>query len=349
EVNFYRLVSGSSKATNTYGTAKYKGIRGNSITIIIAANVDVPADFDVITVFEGIEIETQTVSDATALVDNDYVVWNTEATLAATAGLAMTSGINGIPVTGTEYQAALNAFEAYSFNVLGCLSTDDTIKDTFIAYTKRLRDENGVKFQTVLHNRETADYEGVVSVENTVTDSGALASSLVYWASGANAGVKVNESITNKLYDGEFTPLVIYTQATLEVAIAAGKFIFHSVGQEVRVLRDINTLTTYTEEKTADFANNQTIRVVDQIANDIAFLFNTKYLGLKPNDNSSRISLWNELVTHHRELETMGAIEGFSADNITVTKGDDKNAVVVTDYITPTNAMEQLYMTVVVQ
>jgi len=261
----------------------------------------------------------------------------------------MTGGTDGDAVTGTEYQAALDAFEAYSFNVLGCLSTTDTIKDVFIAYTKRLRDENGIKFQTVLYKRETANYEGVISVENTVTDSGELESSLVCWVCGASASVAINESITNKLYDGEFTPNVNYTQSALETAVKDGKLMMHSVGDEVRLLRDINTLTTFTEVKTSDFSSNQTIRIVDQVANDIADLFNTKYLGLKPNDDASRIGLWGDIVKHHRELENLGAIENFNAANVEVKQGEDKKSVVVTDYITTTNAMEQLYMTVVVQ
>ena len=43
------------------------------------------------------------------------------------------------------------------------------------------------------------------------------------------------------------------------------------------------------------------------------------------------------------------AIENFSGENVTVEKGDTKKSVVVTDYVTPVNAMEQLYMTVYVQ
>lgn len=38
-----------------------------------------------------------------------------------------------------------------------------------------------------------------------------------------------------------------------------------------------------------------------------------------------------------------------AAKNVTVEKGDTKKSVVVTDYVTPVNAMEQLYMTVYVQ
>lgn len=91
------------------------------------------------------------------------------------------------------------------------------------------------------------------------------------------------------------------------------------------------------------------MRVLDQIGNDIASLFNTKYLGKVPNDNAGRISLWNDIVKHHQELEAIRAIENFEPDRLTVVKGDTKKAVVVTDYVTPVNAMAQLYMTVIVE
>jgi len=135
----------------------------------------------------------------------------------------------------------------------------------------------------------------------------------------------------------------------LEAAILGGKFIFHKVGDNVRVLEDINTFISVTDEKSSDFSSNQTIRVLDQIANDIATLFNSKYLGNVPNDESGRISLWNDIVTHHQEIQTIRAIEDFEPDQVTVEKGNSKKAVVVNDVITPVNAMSRLYMTVVVQ
>jgi len=211
-----------------------------------------------------------------------------------------------------------------------------------------MRDEVGVKFQSVVY-KTAADYEGVISVENKVLDEGVPESALVYWVTGAEAGCQVNKSLTNKVYDGEFTVDTNYTQAELEAAILGGKFIFHKVGDNVRVLEDINTFISVTDEKSSDFSSNQTIRVLDQIANDIATLFNSKYLGNVPNDESGRISLWNDIVTHHQEIQTIRAIEDFEPDQVTVEKGNSKKAVVVNDVITPVNAMSRLYMTVVVQ
>ena len=53
-------------------------------------------------------------------------------------------------------------------------------------------------------------------------------------------------------------------------------------------------------------------------------------------------------MKHHQQLQSIRAIEKFSGDDVTVEQGDTKKAVVVTDQITPVNAMAQLYMTVYV-
>lgn len=344
----YKLNSAGVKATNDYATARYGGVRGNDIKIAVSKNVDNESKFDVVTMIDEKVIDSQTVTAATELKDNDFVVFKKEAELQVTAGTALSTGTNGSAVTGTEYQAFLDKIESYSFNTLGCLSEEETIKALFIAFTKRLRDEMGVKFQTVMHNK-AADYEGVINIKNEVTDSGEKASSLVYWVTGASAGCNVNKSNTNKLYDGEFTINADFKQSQLEEALKIGQFVFHKVGEDIRVLDDINSFTSVTVDKNEDFSSNQVIRVLDQIGNDIAVLFNTKYLGKVQNNASGRIAFWNDIVTYNKELETLQVIQNFVSDELKVEQGNDKKSVVVTNPVTPVCAMSKLYMTVVVQ
>lgn len=339
----YRLTSGGNKASNDYATAKFGGTRGNDIKISIQANVDVPEKFDVKTIIGTTIVDIQTVSSAAELVSNDYVTFKTGASLAVTAGTPLTGGTNGT-VDGTAHQNFLDKVEAYTYNALGVVTTDDTIKGLYANFNKRLRDEVGQKFQTVLY-KKPFDYEGVVNVKNKVVEDEAA---LVYWVTGIIAGCEVNKSNLNKKYDGEFTVEADYTQAELEAAIKAGEFTLHKVGSDIRVLSDINSLVTSSDEKGEIFQDNQTIRVIDQIANDIAVLFNTKYLGNVPNDASGRISLWSDIVKHHEQLQEIRAIENFSDSDVTVEQGNTKKAVVVNDVVTVVNTMAQLYMTVVV-
>ena len=81
---------------------------------------------------------------------------------------------------------------------------------------------------------------------------------------------------------------------------------------------------------------------------DIAVLFNTKYLGVVPNDAAGRVSLWSDIVKHHEQLQEIRAIENFSDSDVTVEPGNSKKSVVVTDVVTVVNAMSKLYMTVTV-
>lgn len=249
----------------------------------------------------------------------------------------------------TSVGDVLNALEPYEFNVL-CAYTDTSSDVTlYMTGVKAWRDELGKKCQVVVYNQTNPDHEGVINVVSTVATEGADEFALVAWVAGAEAGCAINESCTNMLYDGEYVILTDKTQKELETCIKNGQIAFHRVYGDIRLLEDVNSLTTTTADKGEDFKSNQTIRVIDQIANDIAKLFNTKYLGKIPNNASGRVSLWGDIVAHHRQLEEVQAIENFDSSLITVEQGATKKSVVVTDVITVVNSMAQLYMTVVVQ
>lgn len=348
------FVSGTS--TSTISPA----ISGNTATFTIAAGSDAVKDVylygtskirmtKIEIIYDGAVADTlvdkQTVTGTTSnLQDNDFVTWIKSKSLTETAGTFLTGGSN-TAATGQSYQSFLDAIEGHTFNVLICDSLTDTIKGLFVNFTKRMRDETGVKFQTVVY-KYAGNYEGVINLTTAVSTS--PENSIVWWLGGAEAACAINKSCTNMLYDGEYEPVCKDTQTELENAINNGEIKLHKVGTDYRVLMDINSLTEFTDEKGEIFKENQTIRVCDQIAMDIATIFNTKYLGKVQNDDAGRTALWADIVKHHNQLMDMRAIEDFESDDVTVAQGDTKRSVVVTDNITVVNAMEQLYMTVVV-
>ena len=349
----YRLGSGAVKASNTLATAKYGGVRGNDITIVVAANVDEPDLWDVTTYVDGVAADTQTVEDAEALVSNDWVDFKSEATLEASAGMPLTTGADAATINGEAHQAFLDKIEPYAYNALCCPASDATTVRLYQQFCSRVRDEVGSKFQLVAWQPSTADYEGIIGVWNTVTHptiANVPTHSLVYWVAGAEAGCAVNKSLTNFKYDGELTINTDYTQAELEAALKAGKFIFHNVNGDVRVLEDINTLLTLSDTKGEIFQSNQTIRVCDQIANDVAVLFGQKYLGAVPNDASGRSSLWGDITKLIQQLDDIRAIEDFDPEIVTCEQGDSKKAVLcIVNGLNVINAMSQLYMSVIIQ
>ncbi|MEK5070255.1 phage tail sheath family protein [Sporosarcina sp. FSL K6-1508] len=344
---FYKLATNAVAASNEMATAKCKGIRGNALTVVVSANVDEDSKFDVLTYLGTSLVDEQTVGANTGeLKDSDYIVWKPSVEITETAGMPLVGGANGDATNGQAHQEALEALEPYSFNAIGCLSTEDAVKSLYSEFTKRLRDQVGVKFQLVLHKKNDADHEGIISVKNDVTDSDVA--SAVYWTLGAAAGCPVNKSNTNKQYDGEFAIDTKFSQPELEEAIRSGEYAFHKVGEDVHVLEDLNTFTSFTVDKNEDFSSNQTMRVLDQIGNDTAILFNKRYLGKVQNDKSGRVSFWGDLVAHRKELQKIRALEDFEADDVVVEKGESKKSVAVAEAVQPTNCMTQLYITTTV-
>jgi len=355
----YRLTGQTTKAICTvsgaaFATALYGGSRGNALRLVITANVDNTEAFDVSTYMDDVLVDAQIgVTDGANLQANAFCTFNAGATLAYTAGAPFTGGGDGT-MSGTAHQNALDKLEPFAFNTLGCVAVDDTTKGLYVQYNRRMRDEIGSKFQLVGYRIPGADFEGVISVENLVTGypvdvPGLGEQGLVYFTLGMQAGCEVNRSCTNRRYNGELTVDTNYTQKQLEEGIKAGKFMYHMAGGAVRVLDDINTLLTLSDTKGAIFQSNQTIRVCDQIANDTAVLFNTRYIGTVPNDASGRMSLWNDICKLIQELERIRAVEDFDTKTLTVEQGDTKKAVLATiNGLNIVNAMAQLYMAVII-
>jgi hypothetical protein len=246
------------------------------------------------------------------------------------------------PPDDEKHADFLSKLESHSFNTVGLVITaSEEQKKMYADFTRRMREDVGMKIQCVLYDYTEADYEGVISLN-------ARQSSMVPWVVGAQAGAMPGKSLINAVYNGEGPPNCDFTITELEDMIKEGSFAFIRVGRSVRVLEDINTLTTLSPDKNKDFQDNQTIRLIDQIGTDIAALFNERYLGKTPNDASGRVALWSDIVAHHRQLEQLSAIEDFQPEDVSVEAGNSKKSVVIRDCITPVGAMAQLYMTVII-
>lgn len=204
----YRLGSGGTKAENDFAQAACEGERGNGIVTVIAPGeeyTDEKPVYEVSTHLDGIEVETQIVTKAKELKGNGLVNFKPDAVLELTSGTPLTGGTD-VTVSNADHQKALDKLEKYSFNAIGCMSKDSTVKALYAAFAKRMRDEVGMKTQAVIHKYTDADSEAVVSVENNTDPD------LIYWATGAIAGCNYNESLTNATYDGEFEIDTDYTQ-----------------------------------------------------------------------------------------------------------------------------------------
>lgn len=351
----YRLNAGTPATASVDPltvTAKYGGIRGNDITVAVETNIDDSSKFDVKTLIGGAEVDVQTVATIEELQANDWVTFSGTGAPAPTAGAPLTGGDDG-DATAQDYTDYLEAIEVEDFHVIGLTATDSAIKDVFVSFVKRQREDEGKKIQVVMENNPTADYEGVISVKNGVvlSDGTTLTpDQAVAWVAGATAGANPNESLTYTAYDGAVDAVPKYTNSQIEAAIKNGEFVFTPNNGRAIVETDINTFTSFTPDKNQSFSKNQVIRVLDGIANDYYRVFSTNYIGKVPNNDDGRNLLKAECINITEQYQNIAAVQNFDPQtDIEVLPGPHIDAVVINQWLQPVSAIEKLYFTITVE
>jgi len=351
----YRVNAGTKAAVtsgNLTVTAKWGGVRGNDLTVVITENVDDEDLFDVRALLNGDEVDSQTVANIAGLVSNDWVVFSGTGALAATAGAPLVGGANG-STTNQDYLDYLVAIEPQDFNTIALPSTDVTAKGAFTSFAKRLRDDEGKKIQVVLENYPSADYEGVISVKNgVILDDGTTltAAQATTWVAGATAGASVNESLTYAAYEGAVDVATRYTNSQIIAALQAGEFVFTANNGRAVIEQDINSLTSFTPSKGKSFAKNRVVRVLDGLANDYSRVFSRSYIGKVSNNADGRNLFRAECVNITNQYQNIGAIQNFdSQTDIEVSAGDDVDAVEINQWVQPVDSAEKFYFNITVQ
>jgi len=357
---FWRLDTGGTKASATIGsgetalkpTAKYPGICGNKIQIVIAKDDDAGSTYTVTTLYDGLKKDSQSkLSSPEELEDNDFVVWNTtDATVfSATAATSLTGGTNGTVTESNAYTPYWAAMKTETWNTMGLLSEDATIKSAFVSYIEDLRENEGVKVQGCLYDKPGADYEGIISSDQGFTTEAEEISKVnfVAWVTGATAGAEINESNTHKTVDDAISIIGEKTNTEIIDALNNGQFVISKTRKgTILVEKDINTLHTFTTKKTYDFSKNRVIRVLDECGNTVGNTWDESYCGKLDNDADGRNVYKADLVAYGNTLQGIHAITNFlGSDDIEVLMGDELDSVVVNWPIQPVDSMEKLYMT----
>lgn len=252
------------------------------------------------------EAEEMAGADGSKLTDNEFVTFS-NGVIPAHSGYVFTGGETDTTLTVGDYVDALNYLDGKLFNYLICDSTDPAVKELYTEFTRRNREDNGLYFQ-VVNYRGDDDYEAVIKVYNDVLDG--AEPNAVFWTGGAMAGIDLSEELTNTRYTGELRINTSLTQARIRQLDAEGYFLFHEFGEDqVRTYVDINSLTTYTEEKEEAARNNQVIRVVDGLYNRLNTALNDSYVGKTKNNPLGRAKIWSICEDVVNDFVTSGAIE----------------------------------------
>lgn len=346
----YRLNKGGTKAKVTAGgltvTAKYPGLFGNKIAIIIKEAEG--GVFEVSTYANGYAVDTQRVKTATELVANEYVEFSGTGELTEIASTLLTGGTNGTTAEGnyTEYFGLLKTAQ---WQTLAIVENREGVPALAAQFIKQMRDDEGKYVQLVLANYDDADYEGIINNVSSVVMNGETVTAVEFnaYVAGITAGASVIESNTGKVVEGAESIVNPLTNDEIIAALQVGKFVL-STNQDgnIKVEKDINSLHTFTTERSYTFSKNRVIRTLDEIGTSICSIWENTYLGKVSNNDAGRTLFKSSIINYLSELQNIGAIQNFESDKVEVIAGGDIDSVVANIAVQPVDSMEILYMTI---
>lgn len=224
-----------------------------------------------------------------------------------------------------------------------------TAQQTIANWVKAMQEEEGKNITAVLTNY-VADSQYVINNVQGVTlsDGSTLtAAETGAWIGGVTAGAKITESNTARKFVDAIDVTPRMTKTEMETAIKAGKLILTvDKSQNVTVVADVNSLTSTTQTLGDIMKQNRSVRTACGIREDIGTVWDSNIKGKYNNNEEGRSIFKSALVEYFADLERRGAIQNFSADDITVEAGTAINAVVVTVAVQLVGSMEIAYITV---
>ncbi|MGG1189105.1 phage tail sheath family protein [Bacillus subtilis] len=381
-VLLYRLTEGlraqADISEGVKATALYGGTKGNDIIIRITENVIDSSKLDVTTYLDQSEVDKQTVTKAEELKANKLVEFtgkgdltvsipltgtapeDVSGDLPASSGIRLSGGTDKTP-TNADYTAFLEAAETEYFDTIALpVEDNEQLKATFVAFIKRLRDNQGLKVQGVLSNYK-GDHEGIINVTGGVLlEDGTeiTPEKATAWVSGASAGATFNQSLTFVEYAGAVDVLTRLDNDQVIQRLANGEFLFtyDSRDKSVSVEKDINSLTSLTAEKNKMFQKNKIVRVLDAINNDLtsqlkALIKSRKASGSDVPATNDGLQFVKTLITQYLSvLQDNGGITNFDSENdITIALNSDRDGFLIDLAVQPVDAAEKFYFNVEVK
>lgn len=335
-------------------TANYSGAFGNRLSVTCT---ETSTDhYRVETLLDNVVVDTQDVAtvgadDAiTQLVANQYVQF-TGTAIQVTSGSDLVGGANGTIASGA-YQDFRDALAVNQFDIVIYDGSDASEKSNFAQFVKSQSNEEGNKCQLVVSDYASADNECVISVypqSITLLDGTVLsAQDLTWWVGGASAGANVYESLTYAAHPDAVSVTPALSKSQQESAINSGNFALIGQFEKIQVLTDINSFHSFTVNKGKAFKKNRVVRTVFGLCNDIYRAFSLYYIGAVHNDEEGRKSLKGEILNIMNRYQGNRALQNVVADDVTVLKGEDVDAVVIEVYCQPVDSIEKIYINITI-
>lgn len=358
------IPTAGNKATATLDTklvctAKYGGTLGNKLKVSVVANATLGEGYFNVNVYLGdslIESHTgmKVIGDLAGM--SDYIDFTpatgstVETALTAVAATALTGGTDGA-VNNADFVEMLDAAETLDINVIAfpySASTYSGLVAAIRSKVKYLFEEAG-KDVFAVFSGVAADSERIQNVTNGVKLSDGTeitAEKAVAFIAGACAGAGYTESNTYRRYPDAVSIIGPKTHDQAVAAINAGEVFFsYDDSYNVVIEYDINTLVTFTQEKTEDYRKMRVQRTIDAYKRLLRANF-------PPNKFDNDGDGWDVMEGIgrgiHADLEEEGAIHDYDPekDFLVDRSRSDGDQTYFDCAIKPTDSSEKLYFSV---
>lgn len=270
------------------------------------------------------------------------------------ANVSLTGGSNGTNKVVDDMNDYLEN-EFYAVATTAGWDESSNIHKLLVEEIKLLRENVGIKVRAVVPNEQGAvyNYEGVSTVLNGyVLNDGTVITSNIATArfAGMSASATPDQALTyTQLDDAAEARPKLNNDKTIE-ALKAGQIVFTTrSGERVVIEQDINSLTKFTSIKPKDFSKNRIIRTLDEICTNTTQTFETSFLGKVSNNEAGRNVFKANRIGYLTDLQNQNMIRDFENSDLTLSQGDEKDAVLMELYVTPVDAMEKLYVNLIVR
>lgn len=210
--------------------------------------------------------------------------------------------IERLSTTATDYNAALTRLNNKRFNYLaipGIEAKDTTTIETWI---KTKRDINKKTFKAVLPNSE-ADHEGIINFTTTGIKVGEKEYTTAEYTARI-AGILAGLPFTRSSTYYELNEIDAITEIEdPDTAVDNGELILINDGENIKIGRGVNSLTTTTGKKTEDFKSIRVMEVQDLIKDDIRTTFDKYYIGKHNNIYDNQVLFIRSINAYYDGLE----------------------------------------------
>ena len=185
-------------------------------------------------------------------------------------------------------------------------STDDEI-DSVVGFITEMRNQNHKTFKAILPHC-SADSEGIINFSTENIKVGTKTYTTAEFApriAGILAGLPLNRSAT---YYALPEVESITESITPDADIDNGKLILINDGTKIKIARGVNSLTSFTENKSSDFAKIKIVEAVDMIRDDIRNTFEDEFVGKVENSYDNKIVFIAAVNKYFKDLASRGVL-----------------------------------------